>query len=196
MRYFRDNLKQITFGIFLVILIILSRTTFHFAHNVEFVTFVGFAGGYFLKSKIQSFVFLFAGILLSDLIIGNTNIFIFTWTGFLIPWFLGLLFKRFVIFKKFESIDLFSKSFASGFLSTLLFFLWTNFGVVIVTTMYSKDIVGILNSYINGLPFLQNQLIGNLVLLPLLVVLLGQTKYLKEFSRNRVVINEENFEIT
>jgi hypothetical protein len=56
--------------------------------------------------------------------------------------------------------------------------------------------LGILNSYINGLPFLQNQLIGNLVLLPLLMVLLVQIKYLKEFSRNRVDIKEENFEIT
>ncbi|KKQ36309.1 MAG: hypothetical protein US52_C0002G0002 [candidate division WS6 bacterium GW2011_GWA2_37_6] len=57
-----------------------------------------------------------------------------------------------------------------GIISTVIFFLWTNFGVVLTTSMYPKTIEGLGQSYINGLPFITNQLAGNLIIVPALFV--------------------------
>ena len=57
-----------------------------------------------------------------------------------------------------------------GLISSVIFFLWTNFGVVLTTTMYTKDLSGLLASYINAIPFFRPQLVGNLLLVPLILV--------------------------
>ncbi|MBI2443285.1 MAG: hypothetical protein HYV40_05260 [Candidatus Levybacteria bacterium] len=53
-----------------------------------------------------------------------------------------------------------------GFHSTMpfvsvLFFLITNFGVWLMGTLYSRTLEGLLQSYIMGLPFFRNTLIGD-----------------------------------
>ena len=52
--------------------------------------------------------------------------------------------------------------FGGSLLSTIIFFLTTNAAVWFLTSMYSKTFSGLLASYIAGLPFLQNQIIGDL----------------------------------
>lgn len=48
-------------------------------------------------------------------------------------------------------------------ITTVLFFLVTNFGTWINGTMYTQDFAGLMNSYLAGLPFAVNQLLGTLV---------------------------------
>lgn len=45
---------------------------------------------------------------------------------------------------------------------SLLFFLITNFGVWITSSMYTKNINGLLNCYLMGLPFFRNTILGDL----------------------------------
>jgi len=47
--------------------------------------------------------------------------------------------------------------------ATAIFFLITNFGSWLSNPIYSKDFTGLIKSYVAGLPFLTNSLIGNLV---------------------------------
>ncbi len=47
-------------------------------------------------------------------------------------------------------------------LATITFFLITNFGSWLYLPNYSKDLTGLFQSYVAGLPFLQNSLLGNL----------------------------------
>lgn len=47
-------------------------------------------------------------------------------------------------------------------LSSLGFWLWTNFGVWLATNIYSKNLLGLINCYTMALPFLRNQLLGDL----------------------------------
>lgn len=47
-------------------------------------------------------------------------------------------------------------------ISSTLFFLITNFGVWAHTPLYSKTITGLMESYVMGLPFFRNTLIGDL----------------------------------
>jgi hypothetical protein len=44
-----------------------------------------------------------------------------------------------------------------------LFWLWTNLGCFISMPEYPKNIVGLYTCYYNALPFLKNQLLGNLI---------------------------------
>lgn len=55
----------------------------------------------------------------------------------------------------------------SGISSTTFFYLWTNFGVWFLGTMYPKTSAGLLMSYINALPFLRMQAISTLFFVPL-----------------------------
>jgi len=48
-------------------------------------------------------------------------------------------------------------------LAAVLFFLVTNFASMIADPIYTKDFNGLLQSYIAGIPFFRNTLVGNLV---------------------------------
>jgi len=65
--------------------------------NIELLTSALILSTYFLNSK-KTFWLVLLTIALSDLIIGNTNIFLFTWSGFLIPaFFSGFVIKKLII---------------------------------------------------------------------------------------------------
>jgi hypothetical protein len=98
---------------------------------------------------------------ISDLFLGNTNIFLFTWSGFLVP---ALLLEK-ILGKHNKNIV---NATGLGIGTSLFFYLWTNFGVWLLDTwgMYAKDLNGLAMSYINGLPFLRMNLISTILLVP------------------------------
>ena len=49
-----------------------------------------------------------------------------------------------------------------SFIGSILFFIITNFGVWATSSMYTKNIFGLLNSYYMGLPFFRNTILGDL----------------------------------
>src|SRR3989344_7069999 len=65
-----------------------ERVLFDLGPNIELVTTVMILSSFYF-AKRQAFWLTFAVLAFSDVIIGNTNIFIFTWSGFLIPAFLA-----------------------------------------------------------------------------------------------------------
>ena len=101
------------------------------------------------------------------MIIGNSIIFLFTWSGFIFGNILGILLSK-VNFDKYKELKLVTTSCILGIISTLVFFFWTNFGVVVTTTSYTKDFAGLMQSYVNALAFLRPQLSSNLILVPLI----------------------------
>jgi hypothetical protein len=161
--------KDLPIFALLLILGIITRTTLHFAPNVEFVTAISLIGGYFFARKKYAILLTILIMSITDLIIGNTFIFIFTWSGFMLPILLGKLLSS-----KMQNGNLFIRSLniqILGILSSIFFYLWTNLGVVLMTNMYTKDLSGILLSYTYGLPFLKNQLMSNLVIVPVLFLI-------------------------
>lgn len=77
---------------------------------------------------------------------------LFTYSGFLGIAVIGSLLNK-ITFKN-SILFLLSSSF--------LFWVWTNFGVWLVSGMYSKTIAGFIVCYIAALPFLSNQFIGDI----------------------------------
>lgn len=102
----------------------------------------------------------------TDLVIGNTNIFLFTWSGFLLPLLLAPWLVRLTSSQAWKTM-LFGTTFGLG--SNIFFFLWTNFGVWLFDSwnMYPNTLAGLTLSYLNGLPFLRAQLTTTLIALPI-----------------------------
>lgn len=151
----------------------LLRTYLHIAPNVEYVTTAMVLTAAYFGRK-NAFILTLLLILTTDIVLGNSRIYLFTWTGFLIPsLFLSTLSKK---FKNINFAGLFT---GLGLGTNMFFYLWTNFGVWLLDTwgMYPKTLLGLLTCYINGLPFLRNQLVGTLVFIP--VTLLVREMYLK-----------------
>lgn len=165
--------KNILFPAILIILGILFRTIWHLGPNIEFVTAAVLLSASYLGKKWTIMV-PFLIMIISDLIIGNTNIFIFTWSGFIFIGYLSTLSKLSSL--RFGPRVL--RATGLGILGSFLFYIWTNFGVWLLDSwgMYPKTISGLFKAYILALPFLKYNLIGNLFIVPLSFVIVEKLK--------------------
>lgn len=60
--------------------------------------------------------------------------------------------------------------------TSTFFFLWTNFGVWLTGSMYSRSLGGLLECYVAGLPFYRTMLLGNLLIVPLVVAIASRLR--------------------
>lgn len=162
--------RKLLFSALLVVLGILFRTTWHIGPNVEFVTTATLLSARYLGRRWAMAVPLLI-MVVSDLAIGNTNIFIFTWSGYIIIGILGYWDIR-VLADKLRLERLPIKFFwltKTAVWTSVWFYLWTNFGVWLLDSwgMYDKTWTGLVDAYIMGIPFLKYNIIGNLVFVPL-----------------------------
>ncbi len=149
-----------------------ERVLFDLGPNVELITMAMILASFYFGKK-ESFWLTFAIIAVSDRIIGNSNIFLFTWTGFLIPAI--LLPKLFGNWKASATSSLKIGNYlrkiisltGTGLLANLFFYTHTNLGVWLLSNMYPKTAAGLVMSYVNALPFFRYQLTGTLIFVPL-----------------------------
>ena len=156
--------RRVLLSFVLIVLGILGRTVFQIGENIEFVTSASLLAASFLGLRWAVIVPLVI-MAVSDFIIGNTLIFLFTWSAYLLTGLLGFFFLT----KKSGIINHVLKATGTGVISSIIFYLWTNFGVWALDSfaMYSDDLSGLIDSYIMGIPFFKANLYGNLVFVPL-----------------------------
>lgn len=158
-------------AVFLIILAILFRTNWHLGENIEFVTTATLlAGSYlgFFYTLLVPFFIMF----ISDLILGNTSIFIFTWSAYVI---IGVVSYFYLGKEKLKNKEtkfktrFIVKTTGLGIIASIFFYLWTNFGVWFLDSfgMYPKTWEGLIKCYVAGIPFLKNNLTGNFLFVPL-----------------------------
>jgi hypothetical protein len=142
-------------------LALIERVLFDLGPNIELITLATILSAFYSNGK-TTFLLTLVVIAISDLLIGNTNIFLFTWSGFILPILVINIFKNLKINRVFSGT-------LAGISSNIFFFLWTNFGVWALDSwgMYPNTALGLLQSYINGLPFLKYQLTSTLFFLPI-----------------------------
>lgn len=104
---------------------------------------------------------------ISDMVIGNTPIMFFTWSAWAIIGIMGLVLKK----RKSPTSKFALQLTGMGIASSLFFYLWTNFGVWLIDGIYPPTFAGLIQSYIMGLPFLKNQFLGNLVIVPVVALI-------------------------
>lgn len=112
-------------------------------------------GGYALSVPLSM-------IAISDMVIGNTSIMFFTWSAWAIIGLGGTILRK----RKTPTFKFSLQLTGMGVVSSLFFYLWTNFGVWLIDGMYPHTWAGLMQSYIMGLPFLRNNLFGNLTIVP------------------------------
>ena len=157
-------LKKIFFAAILILLAILFRTLWHIAPNVECVTTASLLAGVYLGRKAAILVPLII-MVLSDTLIGNTNIFVFTWSAYIM---IGLFASQGSTLYKVEPFKKVLGAAGMGIGASFFFFAWTNFGVWLMDSwgMYPRTLGGLMESYSMGLPFLKLNLLGNLFFVP------------------------------
>lgn len=137
-----------------ILIIILAAAARLLPHPPNFTPIGGLA--LFSGSKISSrfgFIIPLLAMFISDVFLGFHSTMIYVYLSFMIIFFIGRLIKKIGV----------GQILLAGFVSSLLFFLITNFGVWLSTNMYLKNLNGLMNCYVNGLPFFRNTLIGDLV---------------------------------
>lgn len=155
----------------LFLIAFLERTVVDLGPNVELLTTSLILTCFFLGGK-KAFWLTLAVIALSDRIIGNSKIFLFTWSGFLIPAFFSGKIINSIKSWTTRLTKRLSNTITlplAGVSANIFFYLWTNFGVWALDSwgMYTKDLNGLVRCYVNGLPFLKNQIVSSLVFIPL-----------------------------
>ena len=88
----------------------------------------------------------------SDLIIGMHPTFLFTWTGMLAFAALGFALRGRTTAWRVVG---------SALAGSVVFFLWTNFGVWLVSGLYPRTAEGLMTCFVAALPFFRNSLLGN-----------------------------------
>lgn len=130
--------------------------------NLELSTAAAFAAAGLLRHRLAMLVPLVV-VALSDVLLGNSSVLVFTWTAWAVigvgAWWAG---RR-------SGARRLVAALGFGVGSSLVFYLWTNAGVWWLGrgTYYPAGPDGLLASYVSGLPFLRTMLLGNLVLVPL-----------------------------
>ena len=100
---------------------------------------------------LRSSPFVILAFAVSDYFLGFHQLLIFTWGSLAII----------------SVISMFGKSFFSRlallFLSSIIFFMCSNFGVWVFSEFYTKDLEGLLQCYVLAIPFFTNTIISTIV---------------------------------
>lgn len=136
------------------------------AYNLELVTGVSLVAAVFLH-RYYAVIVPLAAVFLSDVVIGNSQIALFTWSAFAVIGLSGLMLRRW----QGQNGKLLLGTAGMGLGAAVWFFLWTNGGVWLLGdgAFYPKNWDGLMLSYTYGLPFFRTTLLSGVVLAPALM---------------------------
>lgn len=144
-------MKEKLFPVLVVLAAVLMRFLPHPA-NVAPIAAMALFGGAYLNKKYAIFlplVVMFA----SDLFLGFHKTMPFVYGSFLIASIIGISLKNKVKIKPVLGASL---------LSSVIFYVVTNFGVWLTSGMYEMTFLGLIKCYVMAIPFFRNTLAGDL----------------------------------
>ena len=100
---------------------------------------------------LRSSPFVILAFAFSDYFLGFHQLLIFTWGSLAIISVIGMFGKNFL------------SRLALLFLSSIIFFMCSNFGVWVFSEFYTKDMEGLLQCYVLAIPFFTNTIISTIV---------------------------------
>lgn len=120
--------------------------------NVVPIAAMALFGGATLDRKYALVIPLLA-LFISDLFLGFYGSMVFVYGSFILIGFIGMWLKNHC---RVQTVI------AGTLVSSILFFLITNFGVWAEGALYPKTVQGLLHAYVMGIPFFRNTLIGDM----------------------------------
>lgn len=183
--------EKILISIFIILLGATARifmVEFVQVPNFEAITALSLIAGAFLGGIFVLIVPL-SIISISDIYLGNSSILIFTWSAFIIIGFLGWLLRK----RKSLKCHFVAQMTVMGVVSSLFFFLYTNFGWWLLTNMYPLTFAGLIHCYAAALPFLKTNLLGNFFFVPVFVslALISQSVIFKSNSLFKILLEQK-----
>ena len=157
---FTKIIKRFFLPVSLILVITLSRLIPH-PYNFTPVIAAGIFSGFYIRQFFLVFFVIILSMFVGDLYLGFHNTMFFTYIALIVPVALGIMIKRFR----------FSEILVSGLISSVCFFLVTNFGAWITLNMYEKNLDGLFASYVLAIPFFHNTLISTFLYLILFKLL-------------------------
>ena len=154
MSKYSNIIKINFFPIALILILTLSRLLPHPSNFTPILAVGIFSGFYFRNIFLGSFIVILS-MFIGDLYLGFHETMLFTYISLIVAVSLGLLIKNL----KSTSI-LFS-----GVLSSISFYIITNFGSWLTLPMYEKNFSGLMQSYVMAIPFFHNTLLSTLIYL-------------------------------
>lgn len=128
--------------------------------NFTAMNAIALFSAYSIGSLPLSIVTVFTSMLMADFVIGFHSIMLYVYLSFALIVSLGHFLKQTTSTLKLSLIST---------TSSILFFIVTNFGVWLTSSMYSKTIEGLMTCYIAAVPFISNQVFGDIFYTILLV---------------------------
>ena len=171
MEKFNKDLKYYYLPICLILVLSFSRLIPH-PSNFTPILAVGVFSGFYFRNFLLSFFIVVFSMFLGDLYLGFHGTMFFTYISLAVAVALGIFIKHF----KFSEILL------SGLVSSVCFFIITNFGAWLILDMYEKNFAGLLQSYVLAIPFFHATLISTflyLIFLKLMFDLVAKKNTLK-----------------
>lgn len=167
-RVFMKTQHRLLFALLLLLVAVFGRLGLQELNipNIEPLTLTILLAGVYLGGNYAIAIAILS-IGITDVVIGNDIIFIFTWSAWMIIAVFGLVFYG-------RNMSLTQRTLGitgMGILANLFFYAWTNFGVWAVGNLYPLTWDGLVACYVAGLPFLKLQVLGNLVMIPVATVL-------------------------
>lgn len=135
-----------------IVIGVLSRLLPH-PPNFTAMNAIALFGVMYLGSRWLSLATVLASVFLTDMVLGFHSTMSFVYLSFGLIVLLGSLFKEGISFHRLPLVSL---------VSSMLFFLVTNFGEWITGTLYPKTLNGLVLCYLAAIPFFCNQIVGDL----------------------------------
>ncbi len=151
--FLRNNKWNIAVMIGLVAFAVIARLVPHPANFTPVAAMAIFAGAV-LPNRSWALYLPLMVMVVSDLIIGTHSLILFTWGSFVIIGLLSHLLLRSYSVGRVVGMSV---------LASVLFFVVTNFGVWLEGRLYAQTFEGLIQCYVNALPFFRNTLLGDLV---------------------------------
>lgn len=143
-------IKELISPLLIILFAVVLRLIPHPA-NVAPIAAMALFGGVYLNMRYALVVPLIA-MFVSDIFLGFHATMPFVYGSFLLAALIGIWLKN---HKNLQNVI------GATFISSLLFFLITNFGVWFVGSLYPKTLQGLIDAYFYALPFFRNTIIGD-----------------------------------
>ena len=163
------NIRTVAAITTIIVVAIVSRVVPH-PPNFTPITAIALLGAAYYTNKWISIALPLIIMFISDLIIGLHHTIPFVYSAFILISLLGFTLRKNFNWKKLILVTL---------LSSILFFLITNFGVWLIYDTYPKNFIGLIECYTAAIPFFRNSILGDIVYTSLLF---GAAELMKKFN--------------
>ena len=150
---FLNNVNKFYFPLSLILILTFSRLIPH-PPNFTPIIAASILGGFFFQRLEITITVIFSSLFLTDLVLGLYSSMAFVYTSLVLIIILSNKMSKFLNLK---TLLIF------GLAGATIFFIFSNFGVWLLSGLYPKNMSGLLECYIMAIPFFKNTLMSTIL---------------------------------